>query len=101
MSPLYTFGWGMLFSTLGIHWLGGADGWWALAGLVVMLVGMVPWKVEHVRRGASIYGRFTVLHAARGGGPVRRGESSWRTVCGVMLQGSEHRWIIVWREDGA
>ena len=57
-------------------------------------------RVKHVRKGRSIYGPFTILHAADDGGPVLRGQSSWRTSCGFMVQTKRNRWIVLWREDG-
>lgn len=41
---------------------------------------------EHDRRQLS-YGPVVLLHAARDGSPVLRGQSSWRTVCGVLVSG--------------
>lgn len=72
--------------------------WGAILGIVLMLAGMAL-KIETTERRASIYGRFTVLHA-KDGGPVLRGQSSWRTVCGVMMQGSRWRTIVSWKDHG-
>lgn len=41
-------------------------------------------KVEKFRK-ARIYQRFGVLHADKTGGPVLKGESSWRTVSGFFV----------------
>ena len=41
--------------------------------------------------------RVNPMHAHRGGGSVLRGESSWRTVCGVAVA-LRHRTVLVqWR----
>jgi len=37
----------------------------------------------------ALWRRFEWLHARRGGGPVLRDESSWRTVCGFVIQGRD------------
>jgi hypothetical protein len=45
----------------------------------------------------SIYGRFTVFQAERGGGPVLKGESSWTKVNGFMLRGPRRTYIFQFR----
>lgn len=39
---------------------------------------------RHPKR-LPLYRGFVLLHAEPGGGPVQRGESSWRTVCGALI----------------
>jgi hypothetical protein len=47
------------------------------------------------RRRIALGRRFDWMHARTGGGPVLRGESSWRTVCGFVIQGddSDRAWL--------
>jgi len=45
----------------------------------------------------SLWRRVNLMHAAPGGGPVLRGESSWRTVCGVAIAGRESTLLIQFR----
>jgi hypothetical protein len=45
----------------------------------------------------ALWRRFEWIHARRGGGPVLRGESSWRTVCGFLIQGTTWHLIVQFR----
>lgn len=38
-----------------------------------------------------------IVHADKGGAPVRKGHSSWRTVCGIAVQGRRWNLIIQFR----
>jgi hypothetical protein len=51
-------------------------------------------SVEVRRRRLSLYGPVTVMHAARGGGPVLRGEASWRTASGVLLSNRRLKLVV-------
>jgi hypothetical protein len=45
----------------------------------------------------TLYPFFVFLHAMPGGGPVLKGQSSWRTVCGVYLSRPTWRLQIQFR----
>jgi hypothetical protein len=44
-----------------------------------------------------LWRRVTLLHAAKGGKAVLRGESSWRTVSGVAIALRRSTLMIQWR----
>lgn len=44
-------------------------------------------------RHARIYPRLGLLHARPGGGPVLKGESSWRTVNGAYFNTKKYGFI--------
>jgi len=45
----------------------------------------------------SLYGPLTVMHAEKGGVPVLRGQSSWRTICGLYIVRPRWRLMIQFR----
>lgn len=52
------------------------------------------WQVSR-RRSNRIYAPIVLMHASEDGGCVLRGQSSWRTVNGVMVRiGERSGWII-------
>lgn len=53
--------------------------------------------VSFQRKRIAVLRRFEWLHAHKGGGPVLRGESSWRTVCGAVIQGTTWHLIVQFR----
>jgi len=57
-------------------------------------------RVTKIRpRRSSLYGTLTVLHAAKGGGPVLRDGGSWRTVNGLLLSTGRGTWAWTFRRD--
>lgn len=54
-------------------------------------------KIRVQRRHLRIYAFVTLLHASPGGSPVLRGQASWRTINGVMLNSRRlrlHGWLL-------
>ncbi len=47
----------------------------------------------------SLYGKFTIFYAEKGGGLVLRGERSWKKINGCMVQLKGHRWIFLFRRE--
>jgi hypothetical protein len=65
------------------------------------MFGRGKWWEWESARPRSIYGPFTVFHAQQGGAPVLRGESSWRTVNGLMVQHPRlGRFVFIFRRHG-
>lgn len=52
-------------------------------------------KIRDTR--SRLYGPLTLLHAAKGGGPVLREQGSWRTVNGVMVSTERGTWCWTFR----
>jgi len=52
---------------------------------------------ERDRRQARLYGPVVLLHAMPDGLPVLRGQSSFWTVCGLLVSGRTWRLQLQWR----
>jgi hypothetical protein len=56
--------------------------------------------LKKIRSGPSrLYPGLTVLHAAKGGGPVLAADASWRTVNGLMLGTNRGLWAWTFRRS--
>lgn len=55
------------------------------------------WLVWERNRRQYLYHGLTVMHATPSGGPVLKGQSSWRTICGLMVSGKTWHALVQFR----
>lgn len=50
------------------------------------------------RAGMFLTPPFCLLHTRKGGGPVLRGEGTWRTVSGIQFHVGSYQAFLSWRK---